>query len=86
MRGLHFQLEQPQAKLVHVIAGQVYDVAVDLRKQSPSYGKRFGIVLSSENKKQLFIPRGFAHGFLTLEDDTELVYKCDDFYHPTSEN
>jgi dTDP-4-dehydrorhamnose 3,5-epimerase len=85
LRGLHFQKTFPQAKLVRVVAGSVYDVAVDLRKGSLTYGKWFGVVLSSENKKQLFIPRGFAHGFLTLEDGTEFMYKCDEFYHPEDE-
>jgi dTDP-4-dehydrorhamnose 3,5-epimerase len=85
LRGLHFQKNFPQAKLVRVVAGAVYDVAVDLRKGSPTYGKWFGIVLSAENKQQLFIPRGFAHGFLTLADETEFLYKCDEFYHPEDE-
>jgi len=85
LRGLHFQKTHPQAKLVRVIKGEVYDVAVDLRKDSPTYGKYVGIVLSEENKKQLFIPRGFAHGFLVLSDEAEFVYKCDDFYHPEDE-
>lgn len=85
LRGLHFQKTHPQAKLVRVIKGEVYDVAVDLRKDSPTYGKYVGVVLSEENKKQLFIPRGFAHGFLVLSDEAEFVYKCDDFYHPEDE-
>jgi len=85
LRGMHFQKTHPQAKLVRVVAGAVYDVAIDLRKGSPTYGKRYGIELSAENKKQLFIPRGFAHWFLTLEDETELIYKCDEFYHPEDE-
>lgn len=82
LRWLHFQTINTQSKLVRVISGSVYDVAVDLRKNSPSYWKWFGVVLSAENKKQFFIPQGFAHGFLTLEDNTEFVYKCDDFYNP----
>lgn len=82
LRWLHFQTQHTQSKLVRVISGSVYDVAVDLRKDSPSFGKWFWIILSSENKKQFFIPKGFAHGFLTLEDDTEFVYKCDDYYAP----
>lgn len=82
LRGLHFQTINTQSKLVRVISWSVYDVAVDLRKNSPSFWKWFGLVLSAENKKQFFIPAGFAHGFLTLEDDTEFVYKCDDFYNP----
>ena len=85
LRGLHFQKTYPQAKLVRVIKGEVYDVAVDLRKNSSTYGKYVGVVLSDENKKQFFIPRGFAHGFLVLSDEAEFVYKCDDFYHPEDE-
>ncbi|MBR1732000.1 MAG: dTDP-4-dehydrorhamnose 3,5-epimerase [Ruminococcus sp.] len=85
LRGLHFQKTHPQAKLVRVIKGEVYDVAVDLRKDSPTYGKYVGVVLSDENKKQFFIPRGFAHGFLVLSDEAEFVYKCDDLYHPEDE-
>lgn len=83
LRGLHFQTLNTQSKLVRVIAGSVYDVALDLRKKSPTYGKWYGILLSAENKKQFFIPQGFAHGFLTLEDNTEFVYKCDNFYNPS---
>ncbi len=85
LRGLHFQKTHPQAKLVRVIKGEVYDVAVDLRKDSPTYGKYVGAILSEENKKQFFIPRGFAHGFLVLSDEAEFTYKCDDFYHPEDE-
>ena len=85
LRGLHFQKAHPQAKLVRVIKGEVYDVAVDLRKNSPTYGKYEGVVLSAENKKQLFIPKGFAHGFLVLSDEAEFCYKCDDFYYPEDE-
>ena len=85
LRGLHFQKEFPQSKLVRVIRGTVYDVAVDLRKNSPTYGKYYGVILSAENKKQFFIPRGFAHGFLVLSEEAEFVYKCDDFYHPGDE-
>ena len=85
LRGLHFQKTHPQAKLVRVIKGEVYDVAVDLRKNSHTYGKYIGAVLSAENKKQFFIPRGFAHGFLVLSDEAEFCYKCDDFYHPEDE-
>ena len=86
LRGLHFQKgEYAQAKLVRVIKGKVLDVAVDLRKDSESYGKIYSIVLSGENKKQLFIPRGFAHGFSVLEDDTIFMYKCDNYYNKASE-
>ena len=85
LRGLHFQKTYPQAKLVRVIKGEVYAVAVDLRKDSPTYGKYVGTVLSAENKKQFFIPRGFAHGFLVLSDEAEFVYKCDNLYHPEDE-
>lgn len=85
LRGLHFQKTFPQAKLVRVIKGEVYDVAVDLRKLSKTYGKYVGVVLTEENKKQFFIPKGFAHGFLVLSDTAEFVYKCDEFYHPEDE-
>ena len=86
LRGLHFQKKHPQTKLVRVIAGEVFDVAVDLRRDSKTFGRWFGIVLSSTNKKQLLIPRGFAHGFLVLSDYAEFAYKCDDFYHPEDED
>ena len=85
LRGLHFQKQYPQTKLVRVIKGEVYDVAVDLRKDSPTYGKYHGELLTEENKKQFLIPRGFAHGFLVLSDIAEFCYKCDDFYHPNDE-
>ncbi|MBQ0041941.1 MAG: dTDP-4-dehydrorhamnose 3,5-epimerase [Lachnospiraceae bacterium] len=85
LRGLHFQINYPQAKLVRVVNGEVYDVAVDLRKGSKTYGKWFGVVLSAENKKQFFIPKGFAHGFLVLSDYAEFCYKVTDFYHPNDE-
>ena len=85
LRGLHFQKQYPQTKLVRVIKGEVYDVAVDLRKDSPTYGKYHGELLTEENKKQFLIPRGFAHGFLVLSDIAEFFYKCDDFYHPNDE-
>jgi dTDP-4-dehydrorhamnose 3,5-epimerase len=85
LRGLHFQKKHPQAKLVRVIKGEVYDVAVDLRKDSPTYGKYVGVILSEENKRQFFIPKGFAHGFLVISDEAEFTYKCDDFYHPEDE-
>ena len=85
LRGLHFQKQFPQTKLVRVIKGEVYDVAVDLRKDSPTYGKYHGELLTEENKKQFLIPRGFAHGFLVLSETAEFCYKCDDFYHPNDE-
>jgi dTDP-4-dehydrorhamnose 3,5-epimerase len=85
LRGLHFQKEFPQDKLVRVIRGEVFDVAVDLRKDSATFGKWYGVVLSEENKKQFFIPKGFAHGFLVLSDYAEFAYKCTDFYHPNDE-
>ncbi len=85
LRGLHFQYTQPQGKLVRVIKGEVFDVGVDLRKNSPTYGKWVGEILSEKNKKQLFIPKGFAHGFLVLSDEAEFVYKCTDFYNPNDE-
>ena len=85
LRGLHFQKQYPQTKLVRVIKGTVYDVAVDLRKNSPTYGKYHGELLTEDNKKQYLIPRGFAHGFLVLSDHAEFCYKCDDFYHPNDE-
>ena len=85
LRGLHFQKNFPQTKLVRAIKGRVFDVAVDLRKNSPTFGKWYGIELSDENKKQFLIPRGFAHGFLVLSDTAEFCYKCDDFYHANDE-
>lgn len=85
LRGLHFQINHPQSKLVRVVSGEVFDVAVDLREGSPTYGKWEGVVLSAENKRQFFIPRGFAHGFLVLSDTAEFCYKCDDVYHPNDE-
>ncbi|MCD5382729.1 dTDP-4-dehydrorhamnose 3,5-epimerase [Candidatus Gracilibacteria bacterium] len=85
LRGLHFQFKNPQDKLVRVVKGAVYDVVVDIRKNSPTFGKWFGIVLSAENKKQLFVPKGFAHGFLSLENGTEFLYKCSDFYNSEGE-
>lgn len=85
LRGLHFQIEHPQSKLVRVVRGSVFDVAVDLREGSPTYGKWEGVVLSAENHRQFFIPRGFAHGFLVLSDEAEFCYKCDDVYHPNDE-
>ena len=85
LRGLHFQKQYPQGKLVRVVRGKVFDVAVDLRADSKTYGKWFGVELSEENKKQFYIPEGFAHGFLVLSDVAEFCYKCTDFYHPGDE-
>ena len=85
LRGLHFQKKYPQGKLVRVVKGKVFDVAVDLRSESETYGKWFGVELSEENKKQFYIPEGFAHGFLVLSDIAEFCYKCTDFYHPGDE-
>jgi dTDP-4-dehydrorhamnose 3,5-epimerase len=85
LRGLHFQKNHPQSKLVRVIKGAVYDVAVDVRKGSPTFGKWFGIELTETNKKAFYVPEGFAHGFITLEDETEFVYKCTDYYYPEDE-
>ena len=85
LRGLHYQIKFPQTKLVRVIRGTVFDVAVDLRPGSETYGNWYGIELPAENKKQLLIPEGFAHGFLVLSDEAEFCYKCDDFYHPNDE-
>ncbi len=85
LRGLHFQKTYPQAKLVRVIKGEVFDVAVDLRKGSRTYGKWVGVLLSEENHRQFMIPRGFAHGFTVVSDYAEFAYKCDEFYHPEDE-
>ena len=85
LRGLHFQKSRPQGKLVSVIEGEVFDVAVDLRPSSPSRGKWYGVVLSGEKKNQLFIPEGFAHGFLVLSQTAVFSYKCTDFYYPEDE-
>ena len=85
LRGLHFQINYPQGKLVRVIKGEVFDVGVDLREGSETYGKWFGAILSEENKKQLFVPKGFAHGFLVLSEEAEFVYKCTEFYHGEDE-
>lgn len=82
LRGLHFQTQHVQGKLVRVTAGAVLDVAVDLRKDSPTFGKYYLVELTAENKKMFYIPPGFAHGFLTLEDNTEFLYKCTDYYAP----
>ena len=85
LRGLHFQKKHPQGKLVRVINGSVYDVAVDIRKNSKTFGKWVGVELSEENKKQFYIPEGFAHGFLVLSEEAQFVYKCSDFYYPEDE-
>ena len=85
LRGLHFQKQYPQTKLVRAIRGSVFDVAVDLRSGSATYGKWYGVELTEENKKQFLIPKGFAHGFLVLSDEAEFCYKCDDFWHPNDE-
>ncbi len=85
LRGLHFQKTYPQTKLVRVLNGEVFDVAVDLRRDSDTYGQWVGVVLSGENKKQFLIPKGFAHGFVVMSDYAEFAYKCDEFYHPEDE-
>lgn len=85
LRGLHYQINHPQGKLVRVIRGEVFDVAVDLRPGSATYGKWHGEILSAENKRQFYIPEGFAHGFYVLSDEAEFCYKCTDFYHPGDE-
>ncbi|QZH76398.1 MAG: dTDP-4-dehydrorhamnose 3,5-epimerase [Erythrobacter sp.] len=86
LRGMHFQNPGAQGKLVRVVSGAVYDVAVDLRRSSPTFGQWSGFELSAENRRMLWVPRGFAHGFLTLEDDTDFLYKCDAPYAPGSEH
>ena len=85
LRGLHFQKSHPQGKLVRIIKGEVFDVAVDLRKHSPTFKKWYGCVLSEKNGKQMYVPEGFAHGFLVLSEEAEFAYKCTDFYHPEDE-
>ncbi len=85
LRGLHFQKKFPQGKLVRVLSGEVFDVAVDIRKGSETYGKWFGVVLSDENKKQFYVPEGFAHGYLVLSETAVFAYKCTEFYHPEDE-
>lgn len=85
LRGLHFQKQYPQGKLVRVISGSVYDVAVDLRTNSPTYGSYYGITLTGENMKQFYIPKGFAHGFVVLSDEAVFTYRCTDFYQPNDE-
>lgn len=85
LRGLHYQVRQPQAKLVRVVVGEVFDVAVDLRKSSTTFGRWVGTILSAENKRQLWIPEGFAHGFLALSDSADVLYKTTDYYSPEHE-
>lgn len=85
LRGLHYQIQQPQGKLVRVVVGAVFDVAVDIRRSSPTFGRWVGVELSAENKKMLWVPPGFAHGFLVLSDGTEFLYKTTDYYAPASE-
>jgi len=85
LRGLHYQIQHPQGKLVRVTQGEVFDVAVDLRRSSPTFGKWEGVVLSAENKRQLWVPPGFAHGFLVTSDTAEFLYKTTDYYHPEFE-
>ena len=85
LRGLHYQIKQPQGKLVRVVQGEVFDVAVDLRKNAPTFGKWVGVHLSAENKKQLWVPEGFAHGFVVLSETAEFLYKTTDYYAPEFE-
>ncbi|PSW30353.1 dTDP-4-dehydrorhamnose 3,5-epimerase [Photobacterium phosphoreum] len=86
LRGLHYQTENTQGKLVRVVSGEVFDVAVDIRKGSPTFGKWVGVYLSAENKRQLWIPKGFAHGFYVTSNEAEFVYKCTDYYNPSAEH
>lgn len=86
LRGLHYQLKQPQGKLVRIVSGEVFDAAVDMRKDSPTFGQWAGAILSSENKHQLWVPPGFAHGFYVLSESAELSYKCSDYYCPEHEH
>ncbi|MGB1139633.1 MAG: dTDP-4-dehydrorhamnose 3,5-epimerase [Halioglobus sp.] len=85
LRGLHYQMEHAQGKLVRVVSGEVFDVAVDIRRSSPSFGQWFGAVLSSENQKMMWVPPGFAHGFYVMSEYADFLYKCTDIYHPSSE-
>ncbi len=85
LRGLHYQLQQPQGKLVRVVAGEIYDVAVDMRADSPTRGQSVGVHLSAENRRQLWVPPGFAHGFYVISESAEMVYKCTDYYAPGDE-
>jgi dTDP-4-dehydrorhamnose 3,5-epimerase len=86
LRGLHYQTENTQGKLVRVVSGEVFDVAVDVRKDSPTFGQWVGGYLSAENKRQLWVPEGFAHGFYVTSDEAEFVYKCTDYYNPAAEH
>ncbi|GAD90061.1 dTDP-4-dehydro-6-deoxy-D-glucose 3,5-epimerase [Vibrio halioticoli NBRC 102217] len=86
LRGLHYQTENTQGKLVRVVSGEVYDVAVDIRKDSPTFGQWVGEYLSAENKRQLWVPKGFAHGFYVTSEEAEFVYKCTDYYNPSAEH
>jgi len=85
LRGLHYQIQQPQGKLVRVVQGEVFDVAVDIRKSSPTFGQWVGEILSAENKRQMWVPEGFAHGFVVLSDTAECLYKATDYYAPEHE-
>lgn len=85
LRGLHYQLKNPQAKLIYAVTGEIYDVAVDIRRSSPHFGKWTGVVLSSENRKQIYVPKGFAHGFCVLSETADIIYKCSNFYSPGDE-
>ena len=85
LRGLHYQIRQPQGKLVRVIAGEVYDVAVDIRRSSPGFGKSYGVLLSAENRRQVWVPEGYAHGFVVLSDHAEFLYKTTDYWAPEHE-
>ena len=85
LRGLHYQTENTQGKLVRVTSGEVFDVAVDLREKSPTFGKSVGVILSAENKRQLWVPEGFAHGFYVISEEAEFAYKCTDVYNPNAE-
>ena len=86
LRGLHYQLQYPQGKLARIVFGEVFDVAVDLRKSSKTFGQSVGVILSAKNKKQLWVPPGFAHGFYVLSESAELFYKCTDYYHPEDDH
>jgi len=85
LRGLHYQLQQTQGKLVRIVSGEVYDVAVDMRRNSPTFGQHVGVILSADNKRQLWVPAGFAHGFYVVSESAEFVYKCTDYYAPEHE-